>query len=190
MISTAIEEPPSNERLKASEKAIYKNMQDVLSQAASFIEQINSRSAASTPDVSLPLNLQKLHLGRRAPGTNGRDSGDKHYGRRSLDEESRRPSSPARHRSAQDNRGLFLGPNAAKNWREPTSDAGDKQNWDEENANRGRTANSHASNPLYKTRLCERFETEGHCPYGNRCTFAHGMVGLCRVNWVEMCGAS
>ncbi|CAG8540496.1 4034_t:CDS:2 [Paraglomus brasilianum] len=29
-------------------------------------------------------------------------------------------------------------------------------------------------NPLYKTRLCERFETEGFCPYGPKCTFAHG----------------
>ncbi|ORX96918.1 hypothetical protein K493DRAFT_407074 [Basidiobolus meristosporus CBS 931.73] len=33
-------------------------------------------------------------------------------------------------------------------------------------------------NPLYKTRLCERFETEGFCPYGPKCTFAHGVVEL------------
>ncbi|CAG8433359.1 1568_t:CDS:2 [Diversispora eburnea] len=33
-------------------------------------------------------------------------------------------------------------------------------------------------NPLYKTRLCERFETEGFCPYGPKCTFAHGTVEL------------
>ncbi|CAB4399900.1 unnamed protein product [Rhizophagus irregularis] len=33
-------------------------------------------------------------------------------------------------------------------------------------------------NPLYKTRLCERFETEGYCPYGTKCTFAHGTVEL------------
>jgi hypothetical protein len=33
-------------------------------------------------------------------------------------------------------------------------------------------------NPLYKTRLCERFETEGYCPYGPKCTFAHGTVEL------------
>ncbi|KAJ3217618.1 hypothetical protein HDU67_007560 [Dinochytrium kinnereticum] len=35
-----------------------------------------------------------------------------------------------------------------------------------------------ADNPLYKTRLCERFETEGACPYGSRCTFAHGTPEL------------
>ncbi|KAJ3101050.1 nudix (nucleoside diphosphate linked moiety X)-type motif 2 [Phlyctochytrium planicorne] len=33
-------------------------------------------------------------------------------------------------------------------------------------------------NPLYKTRLCERFETEGNCPYGARCSFAHGTSEL------------
>lgn len=34
------------------------------------------------------------------------------------------------------------------------------------------------SSPLYKTRLCERFETEGSCPYGPKCNFAHGIVEL------------
>ncbi|KAJ1558655.1 hypothetical protein HK405_013234, partial [Cladochytrium tenue] len=34
------------------------------------------------------------------------------------------------------------------------------------------------ANPLYKTRLCERFETDGTCPYGSRCTFAHGAAEL------------
>ncbi|CAJ0645451.1 8613_t:CDS:2 [Entrophospora sp. SA101] len=33
---------------------------------------------------------------------------------------------------------------------------------------------SQLDNPLYKTRLCERFETEKFCPYGPKCTFAHG----------------
>ncbi|RUS20858.1 hypothetical protein BC937DRAFT_94181 [Endogone sp. FLAS-F59071] len=33
-------------------------------------------------------------------------------------------------------------------------------------------------NPLYKTRLCERFETEAYCPYGPKCTFAHGTTEL------------
>lgn len=34
------------------------------------------------------------------------------------------------------------------------------------------------SNPLYKTRLCERYETEGACSYGSRCNFAHGITEL------------
>ncbi|KAL9537231.1 hypothetical protein MBANPS3_011962 [Mucor bainieri] len=34
------------------------------------------------------------------------------------------------------------------------------------------------NSPLYKTRLCERFETEGCCPYGPKCNFAHGVGEL------------
>ncbi|CEP10318.1 hypothetical protein [Parasitella parasitica] len=38
--------------------------------------------------------------------------------------------------------------------------------------------NQQQNSPLYKTRLCERFETEGSCPYGSKCSFAHGIVEL------------
>jgi hypothetical protein len=27
---------------------------------------------------------------------------------------------------------------------------------------------------IHKTKLCERFMTTGQCPYGQKCTFAHG----------------
>ena len=43
---------------------------------------------------------------------------------------------------------------------------------------------SQLDNPLYKTRLCERFETENFCPYGPKCTFAHG-AGELRERTVE-----
>ena len=33
-------------------------------------------------------------------------------------------------------------------------------------------------NPLYKSRLCEKFQTEGHCPYTSNCQFAHGREEL------------
>ncbi|PIA18392.1 hypothetical protein COEREDRAFT_32336, partial [Coemansia reversa NRRL 1564] len=26
----------------------------------------------------------------------------------------------------------------------------------------------------YKTKLCEKFEQDGECPYNNKCVFAHG----------------
>ncbi|KAI8646436.1 hypothetical protein BD408DRAFT_410223 [Parasitella parasitica] len=38
--------------------------------------------------------------------------------------------------------------------------------------------NQQQNSPLYKTRLCERFDTEGSCPYGSKCNFAHGIVEL------------
>ncbi|KAJ2714981.1 hypothetical protein H4R19_001452 [Coemansia spiralis] len=30
------------------------------------------------------------------------------------------------------------------------------------------------ANPRYKTRLCEQFSNHGECPYGDKCQFAHG----------------
>ncbi|KAJ2888140.1 hypothetical protein GGI21_006766, partial [Coemansia aciculifera] len=33
-------------------------------------------------------------------------------------------------------------------------------------------------NPLYKTRLCEKFEQDGECPYYQKCVFAHGAAEL------------
>jgi hypothetical protein len=37
---------------------------------------------------------------------------------------------------------------------------------------------SYRGHPLFKTRLCERFQTEGFCPYGDKCSFAHGSDDL------------
>lgn len=34
--------------------------------------------------------------------------------------------------------------------------------------------------PIYwKTRLCSKWETTGHCPFGEKCHFAHGQSGIC-----------
>ncbi|KAJ2844462.1 hypothetical protein IWW36_005178, partial [Coemansia brasiliensis] len=41
-----------------------------------------------------------------------------------------------------------------------------------------------STNPLYKTRLCQRFTEQGACPYGERCQFAHGADEL-RSNATE-----
>ncbi|KAG5456024.1 MAG: hypothetical protein BJ554DRAFT_4349 [Olpidium bornovanus] len=35
-----------------------------------------------------------------------------------------------------------------------------------------------AESTLYKTRLCERFENEGHCSFSSKCSFAHGLYEL------------
>ncbi|GIL81346.1 hypothetical protein Vretimale_1101 [Volvox reticuliferus] len=43
---------------------------------------------------------------------------------------------------------------------------------DDQQSNRGKNQGSR------KTRLCEKFMTQGHCPYGDKCTFAHGMDEL------------
>ena len=32
--------------------------------------------------------------------------------------------------------------------------------------------------PKYKTELCKKFQSTGHCPYGYKCRFAHGKQEL------------
>ncbi len=34
--------------------------------------------------------------------------------------------------------------------------------------------NNNNKESMRKTRLCERFMQTGNCPYGDKCTFAHG----------------
>ena len=34
------------------------------------------------------------------------------------------------------------------------------------------------SNGKMKTSLCKKFTETGHCPYGNKCQFAHGVAEL------------
>jgi hypothetical protein len=40
------------------------------------------------------------------------------------------------------------------------------------------------ANPLYKTRLCMNYQSTGHCPYTDKCQFAHGIKELEKwENW-------
>ncbi|CAG8600242.1 2558_t:CDS:2, partial [Ambispora leptoticha] len=127
----------------AIEKAIYRSMQDVLRQAAAFIEKNKpARNSDSVPT---------------------RTRFDKHQGGHSDRLESRLK-----------NLNLALPLDSQKQ-------AISRQRLDGGNSNGYSPLNSpvmHFENPLYKTRLCERFETEEFCPYGTKCTFAHGTAEL------------
>ncbi|KAI9017449.1 eIF4-gamma/eIF5/eIF2-epsilon-domain-containing protein [Gaertneriomyces semiglobifer] len=159
---------------QAMEKVMYKSMQDVLQKAIVFVESLQARQA-TTDAATLPHHMQKMHLNNSRSGSSGR-LGDGMPYRRSFDAP---PGSPGRQRNG-DNRGMFLGPNGSKNWKEPNENVSNQLSEAEQlrPAPLQRPQPDHSSNPLYKTRLCERFETEGHCPYGSRCTFAHGQVEL------------
>lgn len=43
---------------------------------------------------------------------------------------------------------------------------------------RVKEAEQQINKQLYKTELCESFTTKGHCKYGNKCQFAHGLDEL------------
>ncbi|KAJ3064783.1 nudix (nucleoside diphosphate linked moiety X)-type motif 2, partial [Quaeritorhiza haematococci] len=94
------------------------------------------------------------------------------------------------HNGPQDNRSMVFAPNGNRGWRRDDDSsanaggAGGGRGGSGFNSSpaaadaKAAAANSQNDNPLYKTRLCERYETEGFCPYGSRCTFAHGTVEL------------
>ncbi|KAJ3277778.1 hypothetical protein HK104_002978, partial [Borealophlyctis nickersoniae] len=166
----------------ACEKVVYKSMQDVLKQAAAFLEEKRTKTLSSG------LNLQ------RSDRNNGGDRMDKRPAKSSSNDELARthqPGSPvaarqtANHSRSGEGRNAGTGFNSSRNWRSDRGE-GAKAGWEDDMRNalpstgttRSSNNTSQADNPLYKTRLCERFETEGFCPYGNRCTFAHGTVEL------------
>ncbi|KAJ2557585.1 hypothetical protein EV175_001253 [Coemansia sp. RSA 1933] len=45
-------------------------------------------------------------------------------------------------------------------------------------------------NPRYKTKLCEKFENDGECPYGHKCVFAHGSDELRQREATSLAGSS
>ncbi|KAK9729070.1 hypothetical protein K7432_000583 [Basidiobolus ranarum] len=129
---------------QAIEKSVFRTMGDVLKQASTYIEnnklnipQIRQRSNVDSMEhrlknmnIALPLDSQRQMISRQRQDQRPEQRYDQ------------------RERSRTEKL-LSTSPNSANN-----------------------------DNPLYKTRLCERFETEGFCPYGPKCTFAHGIVEL------------
>lgn len=49
----------------------------------------------------------------------------------------------------------------------------------------GGGANGTSQRPMYwKTRICNKWETTGHCPFGDKCHFAHGVAGKNGFSWI------
>ncbi|KAJ3018331.1 nudix (nucleoside diphosphate linked moiety X)-type motif 2 [Thoreauomyces humboldtii] len=169
---------------KASDKALYRNMQDVISEAASFagkLKALNMAAAAAQQQQQQQTNSPSSN-GSRTPQGNRRNlprdaEKSNHSG---SDEDQRRPNTGARGRPpVAEARPSHFGAHADSSWREPPPRNIDVNRVAEDVGRAARSPSSHNSNnPLFRTRLCERFETEGDCPYGTRCTFAHGAAEL------------
>ncbi|KAJ3147657.1 hypothetical protein HDU86_007903, partial [Geranomyces michiganensis] len=171
----------------AQEKVFFKNMQDVISKATSFIElrqQARREAAAAASAENSPhLGMHRLHLGGRRPGSGGsRSDMDRHGSRAGSDEETASRSASGRvmrdgGATNGDGRGSPL---TSHSWRD--GGASSANNFGErphtEDVTGGgrnhRPSAAAVNNPMYKTRLCERDATDGNCPYGTRCIFAHG----------------
>ncbi|KAI1314833.1 nudix (nucleoside diphosphate linked moiety X)-type motif 2 [Mortierella claussenii] len=144
---------------QATDKALYRTMQDVLRSAFTAAETSRAKALAAAPP--------KMHR------NHSNNSGD------SLESSMKNlnialPLDSQRQAITRDynNRGINGSNNHGQNRDRDGIASGGRYN------NNGSTANPHADNPNYKTRLCERFEAEQFCPYYGKCTFAHGQAEL------------
>ncbi|CAJ0846518.1 11747_t:CDS:2 [Entrophospora sp. SA101] len=131
----------------ATEKVLYKSMQDVIKKAHAFIEA----NKPSKKYDSSTLQQWSIRNDKKNNTADRIESNLKNLNMALPLESQRHAISRQRFEHVRENRG--------------------------NNNNGGHNNNSAISqldNPLYKTRLCERFETEKFCPYGPKCTFAHG----------------
>ncbi|KAG0248404.1 hypothetical protein BG011_000111 [Mortierella polycephala] len=148
---------------QATDKALYKTMQDVLRMAFTAAEASRAKALAAAPPKihrshsnnsgdTLESNMKNLNIALPLDSQRQAITRDYNSNRNIL-------GSNGLHGQNRD-RDLNRDPNAT----------GGRYN------NNG--GHSHADNPNYKTRLCERFETEQFCPYYGKCTFAHGAADL------------
>ncbi|KAJ1529043.1 nudix (nucleoside diphosphate linked moiety X)-type motif 2, partial [Nowakowskiella sp. JEL0078] len=135
---------------QAQEKAVFKSMQDVLKQAHLFIEDKRLQSIIK-PMAAIMLSSPAQTMRKLSDPPLIRESDG--LRNESVDKKTEKVSGEWKKR-------------------EPLGRDLEQQN------NIDLKKQPVHDNQLFKTRLCERFETDGFCPYGNRCTFAHGTVEL------------
>ncbi|KAF9203026.1 hypothetical protein BGZ49_006878 [Haplosporangium sp. Z 27] len=148
---------------QATDKALYRTMQDVLRSAFTAAEASRAKALAAAPPKmyrnhsnngdSLESNMKNLNIA--LPLDSQRQAMTRDYN-------SRNNNGGHGHRDRDQNR--------------DGSSSGNRYNNNNNGGNS--TGQSHADNPNYKTRLCERFEAEQFCPYYGKCTFAHGLTEL------------
>ncbi|KAL1921850.1 uncharacterized protein VTP21DRAFT_10492 [Calcarisporiella thermophila] len=142
----------------AMEKALYRSMQDVIKQASSVVELRRVKSPTSPSRTSSTSMGSLNEVENRFRSMNialPLDSQRQAIARNRGEPKKERGNQPREHPHQRESRDR-----------------------DREQQQQQQQQQREQDNPLYKTRLCERFETEGHCPYGPKCTFAHGTAEL------------
>ncbi|KAJ2161072.1 hypothetical protein GGF46_001743 [Coemansia sp. RSA 552] len=175
---------------QAVDRAVFQSMQNILTQAESYIEDMRDKILGSSrPRRQNSIGDEgsrryRANGSQRAYGS-GRDetsNGIDPSGGENGDIEWR----PARanHLGGIEGRMRKLAvhdePRGGNGYRQGQLPSGSPHQWREQQ-DRGAGDDGMAAhvrrqqdNPRYKTKLCEKFEQEGECPYGHKCVFAHG----------------
>ncbi|KAF9924629.1 nudix (nucleoside diphosphate linked moiety X)-type motif 2 [Linnemannia zychae] len=149
---------------QATDKALYKTMQDVLRAAFTTAEANRAKALAAAPS--------KIH--RSHSNNSGSDSLESNMKNLNI----ALPLDSQRQAITRDYNNSRHGGNGQGLNRDRGDRDGNNRYNNGSNNNGGSGNHSHADNPNYKTRLCERFEQEQFCPYYGKCTFAHGAAEL------------
>ncbi|KAL7319257.1 hypothetical protein PS15m_002415 [Mucor circinelloides] len=146
-----------------SEKVVYKTMQEVFKHAQSFIDMKRRKFA-----------------GRSSGSNQQQDKAEVKSLSISGDEGNKSPYRPRNQQSQHQSHSLQQPPQQLSEHKEHYHQPQPHQQQQQQQISSPSTPQQtqQQNSPLYKTRLCERFETEGSCPYGPKCNFAHGIVEL------------
>ncbi|KAG2226931.1 hypothetical protein INT45_010210 [Circinella minor] len=148
----------------ATEKVIFKSMEDVFKYAQQFIEN----------------KLKTRQQNRRNRDNNGdsMDHRQRHHHNNHRQQHGSSTTTRNMPSSSPQVNGLVTHHQNNHHLRQQQNSSSNQQHDQQQRRQNQQNENSAAANPLYKTRLCERFEKEGMCSYGSKCTFAHGIVEL------------
>jgi len=187
---------------QAAEKAVFKNMQEVLKQAQDYIEEkkskynngnINNYNNNNNYQPNYSPNYQKnfdMNNERRFKRPSHDEMGNMRMGNQGRNPFMKSPSPFNQGRQEKTYRpNMMNGGNMTRSFSSNSNGYSSQNNngpFGPHNPGFGNPKDQYGMPPqqenhLYKTRLCERFEAEGACPYGSKCHFAHGTAELRRM---------
>ncbi|KAJ2693428.1 hypothetical protein H4218_006040 [Coemansia sp. IMI 209128] len=152
---------------QALDKVVFQSMQNILTQAEDYIEGIREEILTSNSRTRWQNDGEDERRTYR---------GDSKFG----GEQSENGASTWR--TSRDDAGgiegrfkkMSVSDGSHGQWKEASGGGGAARDRDGSSTQQQQQQRRPQDNPLYKTRLCEKFEQEGECPYNQKCVFAHG----------------
>ncbi|KAJ2651573.1 hypothetical protein IW137_000603 [Coemansia sp. RSA 1287] len=161
---------------QALERVVFQSMQNILTSAEKYIEDMRDRLVGKEEDGwrarsgGIEARMGRMTLG----DTRGRQDTRRGEWQDNGRQESRRGEWQDGGRQ-EGRRGEWQETGRQETGRQDTR-RGEWQETGRQDVDAGRARAQ--DNPRYKTKLCEKFEQEGECPYHQKCVFAHGLSEL------------
>ncbi|KAJ2489882.1 hypothetical protein IWW37_003650 [Coemansia sp. RSA 2050] len=148
---------------QALDKVVFQSMQNILTQAEDYIEGIREEILASNSRTCWQNDGEDE---RRTYRGDSKFGGDQSENGANTWRTSRNDAGGIEGRFKK----MSVSDGSQGQWKEASGGGGMRDREGSSTQQQRRPQD----NPLYKTRLCEKFEQEGECPYNQKCVFAHG----------------